>query len=169
MSTSTYAFFASSPFLFVNVLHRPASEVGAYYMVIVAGITGGSWLASRVAAASSVVLPIAAALGILGAGGLLLIDQAGWLSVTSILVTVCIFSVGTGIVSPLATARAIGADTRAIGAASGLYGFLQMSFGAFCTLWVGVWHTESALSTACIMLAAAVLAQIAFLVGRDRG
>jgi DHA1 family bicyclomycin/chloramphenicol resistance-like MFS transporter len=128
-------------------------------------------LASRLAVGSraGLLLPFAALLGITGAGALLVIDLAGWLSVTSVLAAVCVFSLGAGIASPLATARAISADARAIGAASGLYGFLQMSFGALCTLLVGIWHTESALSTACIMLASAVISQISFLMIRERG
>ena len=70
MSTSMYAFFASSPFLFVDVLHRPASEVGAYYMVMVAGVTVGSWMASRltVGARTGMILPAAAAFGVTGSG-----------------------------------------------------------------------------------------------------
>jgi DHA1 family bicyclomycin/chloramphenicol resistance-like MFS transporter len=170
MSTSLYAFFAASPFLFIDVLHRPASEVGAYYMVIVAGITLGSFVASRLAMGvwSGLILPGAAALGIIGAAALLVIDLAGWLSVASVLGAVCIFAVGTGLASPVATARAIGVDTRAIGAASGLYGFLQMGFGAACTLMVGIWHADSALPAACIMLAAALVAQVAFILARRR-
>ncbi len=164
MSTSMYAFFASSPFLFIEVLHRPASEIGAYYMVIVAGVTLGSWIASRltVGSRSGILLPMAAALGTLGAGALLVIDLAGWLSVPSVLAAVCVFALGAGIASPVATAHAISVDPRAIGAASGLYGFMQMAVGALVTLLVGIWHADSALPAACILLAASLIAQAAF-------
>ena len=166
MSTSMYAFFASSPFLFIEVLHRPASEIGAYYMVIVAGITLGSWIASRLVVGSRAdkILPAAAVLGMVGAGALLVIDLAGWLSIASMLGAVCVFSLGAGLASPVATARAIGADPRAIGAASGLYGFMQMTVGAVCTLLVGIWHADSALPAACILLASALIALMSFLI-----
>ncbi len=168
MSTSMYAFFASSPFLFVDVLHRPASEVGAYYMVMVAGVTVGSWMASRltVGARAGMILPAAAALGVTGSGALLAIDLAGVLSVPSVLAAVTVFALGAGLASPVATARAISADVRAIGAASGLYGFLQMAFGALCTLLVGIWHADSALPVACILLAASLVALASFVIVR---
>lgn len=171
MSTSMYAFFASSPFLFIEVLHRPATEIGAYYMVIVAGITLGSWIASRLTVGSraDMILPVAATLGLIGAGALLAIDRAGWLSVASMLGTVCIFSLGAGLASPVATARAIGVDPRAIGAASGLYGFMQMTVGALCTLLVGIWHADSALPAACILLVSSLIALISFLIAAKRG
>ncbi|HKU99337.1 MAG TPA: multidrug effflux MFS transporter [Vineibacter sp.] len=170
MSTSMYAFFASSPFLFIDVLHRPASEIGAYYVVIVAGVTLGSWIASRLTIGSraGALLPVAAGLGTIGAGALLVIDLAGWLSVPAVLAAVCVFALGAGIASPVATARAISADPRAIGAASGLYGFMQMTVGALATLLVGIWHGDSALAAACILLAASLIAQVSFFVAARR-
>lgn len=164
MSTSIYAFLSASPFLFVNVLHRPPAEVGVYYMVLFFGITLGSWLASRLAQRVRIqlLLRLGALLGLLGASGLLAADLSGHLAVASVLAPMGLFTIGAGLTSPLATARAIGVDPRAIGTASALYGFLQMSFGALCTLLAGLWHSHSAVPVACILLAAATTAQIAF-------
>jgi DHA1 family bicyclomycin/chloramphenicol resistance-like MFS transporter len=164
MSTSIYAFLSVSPFLFVEVLHRPASEVGIYYMVLFLGITLGSGLASRLASRVRIeqLLRLGALFGMLGAAGLLLADLTGHLSVASVVVPMGLFTVGAGLTSPLATSRAIGVSPRAIGTASALYGFLQMSFGALCTLLVGLWHAHSALPVAGILLAAATTAQVAF-------
>jgi len=97
---------------------------------------------------------------------LLAIDLAGVLSVPSVLAAVTVFALGAGLASPVATARAISADVRAIGAASGLYGFLQMAFGALCTLLVGIWHADSALPVACILLAASLVALASFVIVR---
>jgi DHA1 family bicyclomycin/chloramphenicol resistance-like MFS transporter len=164
MSTSIYALLSASPFLFVDVLHRPAAEVGVYYMAIFVGITLGSWLASRLALRVRIerLLRLGALAGMLGAGGLLTVDLTGDLGIASMLAPMGLFAIGVGLTSPLATARAIGVDLRAIGTASALYGFLQMSFGALCTLLVGLWHAHSALPVACILLGAATIAQIAF-------
>lgn len=170
LSTSLYAFFSAAPFLFVDVLHRPMSEVGFYYMSMVGGITLGSFTVSRLAIrlSSDKVLRIAAGFALFGAAGLLVVDLAGLLSVPTILASMGIFAFGSGFASPVATARAIGVDADAIGAASGLYGFLQMAFGALCTLLVGLWHAHSALPTALILLFASVTACIAFTLGRER-
>jgi MFS transporter, DHA1 family, multidrug resistance protein len=164
MSTSIYAFLSASPFLFVDVLHRPPAEVGVYYMALFVGITLGSWLASRLALRVRIehLLRLGALLGMLGAAGLLSADLTGNLGVASVLAPMGLFAVGVGLTSPIATARAIGVDPRAIGTASALYGFLQMSFGALCTLLAGLWHAHSALPVAAILLAAATTAQIAF-------
>ncbi len=47
------------------------------------------------------------------------------------------------------------------GAASSLYGFIQMGVGALATLAVGLWHTDSALSVATTLLVAALLSAAA--------
>ena len=49
-----------------------------------------------------------------------------------------------------------------IGAASGLYGFSQMTFGALCTLAVGFWSGNPALTASIVLLCATVAGQIAF-------
>jgi DHA1 family bicyclomycin/chloramphenicol resistance-like MFS transporter len=164
MSTSIYAFLSASPFLFIEVLHRPPGEIGVYYMALFFGITLGSWLASRLALRVPIerLLRAGALAGMLAAGGLLAVDLSGRLSVATMLAPMALYAIGCGLSSPLATARAIGVDLRAIGAASALYGFLQMSFGALCTLLVGVWHVHSAAPVAGILLAAATTAQVAF-------
>jgi DHA1 family bicyclomycin/chloramphenicol resistance-like MFS transporter len=78
-----------------------------------------------------------------------------------------LFALGAGITSPVATSRAISVDPQRIGAAAGLYGCLQMGFGALCTLLAGLWHDGSALPVGVILLASAVTAQFAFfLVGK---
>src|SRR5690606_23711475 len=46
-TTSMFAFVASAPFIFINELHRPASEVGLYLAVLVSGVWLGSMVTSR--------------------------------------------------------------------------------------------------------------------------
>jgi DHA1 family bicyclomycin/chloramphenicol resistance-like MFS transporter len=168
MSTSFYAFLSASPFLFTEVLHRPPSEVGIYYLVVVAGITAGSWLSSRltVRLGMDALLSIGAGLGIAGAAGLLVVDLTQTLSVQSVLAPMSVFALGCGMTSPVATARAIGVDPQRIGAAAGLYGCLQMGFGALCTSLAGLWHAGSAVPIATILLVSATTSQIALFQAR---
>lgn len=170
MSTSIYAFLSASPFLFVDVLHRPTSEIGFYYMAVVVGITFGSWVASRLASRvrAIVLLRIGAVCGVSGAALLLIVDLSGALSVRSVLATMSVFALGCGLSSPTATAQAIGVDLKAIGAASGLYGFTQMTFGALCTLLAGFVHGRSAAPVAVILLAAALTSNLALTFVRRR-
>lgn len=171
MSTSIYAFLSASPFLFTELLGRPLDEVGFYYMAVVAGITLGSWLASRLAVRLGTrrLLLAGASLGMAGAASLLALDLMRMLNVPSLLAAMTLFALGAGITSPVATARAISVDPQRIGAASGLYGCLQMGFGALCTLLAGLWHSASALPVAIILLTAATTAQIAFFLVRKHG
>jgi DHA1 family bicyclomycin/chloramphenicol resistance-like MFS transporter len=50
-----------------------------------------------------------------------------------------------------------------IGAASGLYGFMQMANGALCTLVVGVFRSDPALSAASVLLVGIFFGQYFFL------
>jgi DHA1 family bicyclomycin/chloramphenicol resistance-like MFS transporter len=164
LSTSIYAFLSASPFLFTELLHRPASEVGFYYMAVFAGITLGSWLTTRLTARLGIggLLRLGATAGLAGAGLLLALDLSASLTVSGMLAAMGLFALGTGLASPAATARVIGVDPQRIGAASGLYGSLQMGFGALCTLLAGMWHGSGALPVALILLVSAAVAWLAF-------
>ena len=80
------------------------------------------------------------------------LEIADHLSVAGVLVPILIFTIGSGTVSPLAITSAIGVQPGMIGAASGLYGFMQMGFGAICTLLVSQWHDNPAEGAAVVLL-----------------
>ena len=74
-----------------------------------------------------------------------------------------LFSVGVGAASPVAITAAISTDPQLIGAASGLYGFMQMANGALCTLIVGLIPADPAFAAATVLLAGLLLGQSFFL------
>lgn len=163
-STSFYAYLAASPFIFTHLLHRPAEEVGLYYLVVMAGVPIGSFAASRLArpARLALLLRVANGVSIAGAALFFAATVTGQLSVVTILAAMAIYSVGCGAVSPVALAGAIGTHPNSIGAASGLYGFSQMAFGALCTVVISVFSGSPALAASTVLLAATSLAQLAF-------
>ena len=55
-----------------------------------------------------------------------------------------LFSIGVGASGPVAITSAISTDPQMIGAAAGLYGFMQMANGALCTLVVGFFPANPA-------------------------
>jgi MFS transporter, DHA1 family, multidrug resistance protein len=63
-----------------------------------------------------------------------------------------LFSIGGGSASPVAITAAISTDLQLIGAASGLYGFMQMANGAVCTLTVGLIPTDPAFAAPTVLL-----------------
>jgi MFS transporter, DHA1 family, multidrug resistance protein len=162
-TTSFYAFMAASPFILIDLLHQPTERVGLYYLLLMAGVAAGSFLANRVAGRIrvQVALRLANSFAIAGAALFMLADLAGVLTVTTVIAPVVLFMVGAGMASPFALAGAVSVNTHAIGAASGLYGFTQMAYGAFCTVIVEAWHPGSVFTVAVVLLGSAVAGQAA--------
>jgi DHA1 family bicyclomycin/chloramphenicol resistance-like MFS transporter len=161
-TTSFYAFMSASPFIFENVLHRPTQEVGIYYIFLMGGVALGSFLANRL---SRIVglrrgLRLANFVTIAGATLFMLFDIADFLSAASVTGAVTLFMVGAGMASPFALAGSVSVNPRAIGSASGMYGFFQMGYGMLCTVAVETWHPGAIYPVALIMLASVVGGQI---------
>jgi DHA1 family bicyclomycin/chloramphenicol resistance-like MFS transporter len=164
-STTFFAYLTASPFIFTDMLHRPASEVGLYYLVVLSGVPIGSFTSSRLARRVPSILLLRATSAVALAGALLFFFVAaiGSLTVVTVLGPMILFSVGVGAASPVAITAAISTDLHLIGAASGLYGFMQMANGAVCTLTVGLIPADPAFAAATVLLAGLLLGQSFFL------
>jgi MFS transporter, DHA1 family, multidrug resistance protein len=162
-TTSFYAFMAASPFILVNLLHQPAERVGLYYLLLMAGVAAGSLSANRLAGKIRTpnALRIANSIAIAGSACFMLAYLAGWLNVVSVISPVVLFMVGAGMASPFALSGAVSVNPHAIGAASGLYGFTQMAYGALCTVVVEVWRPGSVFTVAVVLFGSALLGQAA--------
>ena len=162
-TTSFYAFMAASPFILVDLLHQPTERVGLYYLLLMAGVAAGSLLANRVAGRITDAGGVALGefLGNRGAALFLLADLTAMLNVTTVIAPVVLFMVGAGMASPFALSGAVSVNPHAIGAASGLYGFTQMAYGALCTVIVEIWRPGSVLTVAVVLLGSALLGQLA--------
>lgn len=165
VSTSLYAFFPVSPFLLINVLHQTPQQLGLYYLFIMAAVSAGGFSAgplSRLFSWRSVALG-GNALQMIAAVGLLAADLSGHLSVMAVVLSIMLVGFGAGVASPMTMAGAISADLNAIGAASGLSGFMQMMFGALCSLVVSLWQSDSALPMATVLLVSSLVGNRALL------
>ena len=167
-TTSFYAFLAAAPFIFTDMLHRDQAEIGFYFMPPMLGYSLGSLLANRLVGRLGLdrLLHIGFSIATLGAALFFLVVATGHLSVVAVMASMLLFTAGGGIASPLALSGAIGVLPGAIGAASGLYGFCQMGFGAFCTFAVGLFGANPAITAASVMLAAALVSQVVFTLWR---
>jgi len=147
------------------MLHRPATEVGLYYLVVMTGVPIGSFTVSRLASRVrlNLLLRVTSAIAATGAALFFAVAASGMLTVASVLAPMIVFSIGVGAASPMAITAAISTDPQMIGAASGLYGFMQMANGALCTLAVGFFPANPALSAATVLLAGLLLGQCFFL------
>jgi DHA1 family bicyclomycin/chloramphenicol resistance-like MFS transporter len=162
-TTAFYAFMSASPFIFENQLHRPTQEVGLYYLVLMGGVALGSFCANRVAGRipNRTAMRIANALAIAGATLFALADASGWVTVATMVGPVALFMVGAGMASPFALAGSVSVNPQAIGAASGMYGFVQMGYGMLCTLIVEVWSPGAIYPVATVLLVSALVGQVA--------
>jgi len=169
-STTFFAYLTASPFIFTNMLHRPATAVGLYYLVVMAGVPFGSFAASRLAGRvrPNVLLRAMSAIALAGAALFFAVAATASVTVPSVLGPMILFSIGVGAASPVAITAAISTEPHMIGAASGLYGFMQMANGALCTLAVGLIPANPAFAAASVLLAGLVLGQFFFLLATRR-
>jgi MFS transporter, DHA1 family, multidrug resistance protein len=170
-STTFFAYLTTSPFIFTQMLHRPATEVGLYYLAVMAGVPIGSFTASRLASwvRLNLLLRLTTGIALLGAALFFVIAATGMLTVGSVLAPMILFAIGVGAASPVAITAAISTHSQMIGAASGLYGFMQMANGALCTLMVGFFPANPALSAATVLLVGLLLGQFFFLLAARGG
>jgi MFS transporter, DHA1 family, multidrug resistance protein len=164
-STTFFAYLTTSPFIFTNMLHRPATEIGLYYLVVMAGVPVGSFSVSRLVrrARPILLLRVTSAIALAGAALFFVVAATGHVTVLTVLAPMILFSVGVGAAAPVAITAAISTDPHMIGAASGLYGFMQMANGALCTLVVGLIPADPALAAGSVLLAGLVLGQFFFM------
>jgi MFS transporter, DHA1 family, multidrug resistance protein len=164
-STSFYAYLTASPFIFTEMLHRPPTEVGLYYLAVMSGVPIGSFAVSRLATRVrlTLLLRVTSAIAVLGAALFFVAAVSGMVNLATVLLPMILFSIGVGASGPVAITTAISTDPQMIGAASGLYGFMQMANGALCTLAVGFFPANPALSAASVLLAGILLGQYFFL------
>jgi DHA1 family bicyclomycin/chloramphenicol resistance-like MFS transporter len=162
-TTSLYAYLTASPFIFVDQMHRPVEEVGLYYLVVFVGVSVGSFLCNRLmrSVAPTRLLRAGNALAVLGAAVFFAAAASGHLTVPVVVVSMMVVSAAAGIASPLAVTGAMSLLPNAIGAAAGLYGFVQMGFGAFCAAIVGLWPGQAALAASSILVVSLMVGQAA--------
>ncbi|MBL6080955.1 multidrug effflux MFS transporter [Belnapia sp. T18] len=168
-TTSFYAFVAAAPFILTGELHRPPQEVGLCLGLIILGMAAGNLMTGRLAARFGTerlllganALSGAAALGFLG------MVLAGRLGLVPMLGLMLVFTLGIGMASPAALARAVSVNPKVIGSASGLYGFAQMGVGALCTALAGLGR-DPALAAAAVLAGASLVAQLAFRIALRR-
>lgn len=161
-TTSFYGFMAAAPFIFEDHLHQRTQDVGLYYLILMAGVACGSLLANRLSRRFSLRAgaTIANAFTVLGATAFAAANLLDIVTVPVVVASVTVFMVGAGMTSPFALAGSISADARAIGAASGLYGFFQMGFGMLCTVVVEVWSPGAIYPVSCILLGSALVGMV---------
>jgi DHA1 family bicyclomycin/chloramphenicol resistance-like MFS transporter len=130
-----FSMFSAAPRLFIEALHFTPIQLGLFFAGTVFIVFAAGMLATRLAPRYGLDGPIRAGLWATAASSLaiLLISMVSP-TFLPFLGAMSVFLRGMGIVSPLATARALSPFGEKAGAASALLGFSQMMTAA-----VGVW------------------------------
>ncbi len=162
-SASFFAFLGGAPYVMIEIMGRPPSEYGLYFMMGGAGYMSGNFISGRVSTRFGVERMFTAGTVITLCGALMMLvgALAGVLTPLALFGPMMISAIGNGLSLPNGFAGAVSVDPRITGAASGLAGFLQMGLGASASFLVGYMLTDSQLPLALVMTASSALAVVA--------
>ena len=157
-----FAIAASASFLMTEMLGRPASEYGLYFMFFPAGYLIGNFIAARIGLRVPIDTMLMAG-SVLNLGGAVALAAALWLATPTplgIFIPGLVVTLSQGLALPSAQSGAIGVDRDLAGTASGVGVFMQMFFGAAASQATGLFAdgTPTPMILVVLPLAAAALA-----------
>lgn len=162
-STALYPYLATSPYIVHGQLNLAISQIGWFAAVTIAGASVGSMLTRRLVGLLrlEIFLFLGAGLGLTMAVTLLGVQSMGWLTAPLLVAITFTLTMGSGMASPAALARALSVTPELTGSAAGLYGFNQMAMGALGTKLVG-YGSDPAIACAWVQILLLVVTLIAF-------
>ena len=140
-------FITVAPYVLVQGLHRPATEFGAYYLLLASGYFLGNFMVSRTSnrlKAENVML-CGLVLQVVGATGALIFAVLGYWQSEFIFLPQLPLAFGQGLALPHITARAVGLAPGFAGVASSMIGFSQQAIAAICVQAMGFAAIDSPL------------------------
>lgn len=154
------AFLGAAPFVMINVLERPPTEFGLFFVLISAGFMLGTFLTGRFGDRVGLdrMMRFGSALAVVFGCVMLVFVLMGLWSPWTIFLPGAGMALANGLAMPNAQAGAISINPRFAGTASGLLAFIQMLIGAGFAQLAGVVQDDTPLPMAVVMLAASVLA-----------
>ncbi|HJO97907.1 MAG: multidrug effflux MFS transporter [Rhodospirillales bacterium] len=162
-----FAFVGGAPYVMVEVMGRPISEYGLYFMFIAAMYMAGNFISGRISArvGTDRMILRGTSLALAGVVILFLVTLAGALTPLTMFGAMAVTSLGNGFSTPNGLAGAVSVDPTRAGTASGVAGFLQMTVGALATYVLGLLLAKTAMPLAAVMLTTTGLAFAAHRIG----
>jgi DHA1 family bicyclomycin/chloramphenicol resistance-like MFS transporter len=162
-----FTFISAAPYVMADIMARPATEYGLYFILISIGFMFGNFTTSRLCMTWGInrmilIGTMFSVTGLLIAYGFI---ANGCLTPLRLFVAVGIAIVGNGMSMPNTQAAAINAFPKFAGSASGLSGFLQMFLSAVSSQLVASLYDGTAFPMIYLMMAASVLSMISFAAG----
>jgi MFS transporter, DHA1 family, multidrug resistance protein len=149
-----FSFIAGAPYLMVDVLLRPATEYGLYFILIAGGFMLGNFITVRVGHRFGLLPMMIAGMSIAAVGVVVCAAFVafGRLSPMTLFLPIMVAQIGQGMGMPNAQAAAINVVPHRAGTASALVGFTQMMFAAVASQTVAVLLRDSAWPLILLML-----------------
>ena len=126
---------AGATYLMIEVLGKPATEFGLYFMLGPLGYLMGNFLSGRLSGkvSGNVLIIFGCTLSLFGSFLLVGLIAGFGLAPLSLFIPVCVFSIGQGLFMPHAQAAAITTEPTLAGTASGIVVFLKFFIAAVTT------------------------------------
>lgn len=163
-----FAFLAGAPYIMIELMERPSSEYGLYFMMNAVSYMAGNFASGRLATriGPDRMILTGSALATIGVGLLIALVLGTEMIPFFLFAPVMFVGVANGLSLPSAIASGISLRPDLAGTASGLLGFLQMVVGALATWAVGELQDDSAFPMAAVMAVSAVIAILGYAVAR---
>ena len=167
---STGAFFTfvgGASYVMVEVMGRPASEYGLYFMIVAAMYMAGNFGAGRLSVGVGIdrMIVIGTSISLLATAVLFVLSLSVGLTPLSLFGLTGVMVMGSGLSQANGLAGAVSVDPTRAGAASGISGFLQMMMGALGTQAVGMLLDDTAVPLTSAMLGLMSLSVLSHVVG----
>ncbi len=157
-----YGFMAGAPYLMVDVMGRPATEYGLFFLLPAGGYLLGSYLSARLSRRLGInrMVLLGALLALAFTLPLVLVTGFGWWVPIAFFLPMTLITVANGIAVPSTQSGAISAVPEASGTASSMIGFLQQAVGAVVIQVVGLLQNDTPWPMVGVVLASAVLSAV---------
>ena len=167
VSVVFFSFISAAPEIMVSVLNRPATEYGYYFVMIPAGFMIGNYVARHFGRSLEMnrMIAIGATIGLAGIVLAVVLQLLGLHTPLALFAPVSLAVFGNGITLPNAQAAAINEFPQFAGSASGLTGFLQMSFSAIAAQTVALIFNGTVYPLLIMMFLASALSLLSFRLG----
>jgi DHA1 family bicyclomycin/chloramphenicol resistance-like MFS transporter len=163
-----FGFISGAPYVMAEILHRPATEYGLWFMLVAGSYILGNFGATRLTRRFGSLNLMVAGMVIAVAGAFLLIlaQSLGGLTPATLFLPVALTQIGQGLGLPNAQAAALDAFPARAGTASALTGFTQMLAAGAASQAVGQLQDDSAWPLIILLTIAAIAALTVSLVAR---
>jgi DHA1 family bicyclomycin/chloramphenicol resistance-like MFS transporter len=164
-----YGFMAGAPYLMVNVLDRPPTEYGLYFLIPATGYLLGSFISAKLSRRLGIdrMIMLGTTLALVFAILPVVFTASGLWIPAAFFLPMALVTLANGIAVPSTQSGAVSAVPEATGTASSMISFMQQATGAVIIQLVGILQNGTPWPMVMVVLISAILSFVgAMLLGR---